>query len=312
MHKVVSDKMASLATGLTITVDFLDHVLARLKDVKAEFVTLDEMRARLDREPPAKEGRPFIALTFDDGFRDNLTLALPVLRRYRIPATVYVPSGAPDRNMDPWPWRLDKALRSLSRVSFEIPGLPRHLSTRSMDEKRAAFRLLTQYIHQNIPTRRHLPEMLMSKAMASDECLIAEQFLSWDELRKLDADPLITIGGHTMTHASLCDLREDDAMGEIERGRQRLAAELDTTVAHFAYPYSSCGPREFRLAARAGFATAVTGFDGNIFLEHRRHMMSLPRRGLGGSNEAIRWPLLDFSGTPTALGSRWRNPIVTL
>jgi peptidoglycan/xylan/chitin deacetylase (PgdA/CDA1 family) len=314
LHKVVCEKTDALATWLTITANFLDLVLAHFRP-KADFVTLDEVRERLARDKPTRVKRPFIALTFDDGFRDNLTLALPILRRHGVPATVYVPSGAPDRSLDPWPWRLDRALRELSELSLELPGLSSRRSIRTFAEKQAAFTVLTRYVHGNIPANRHLPEMLLPKARVSDEALISEQFVSWDELRKLAADPLITIGGHTVTHASLSELDDGRAMAEIDDARQRLATQLDVAVCHFAYPYgesSNCGPREFALVARAGFVTGVTLRIGNIFPQHRDHLMCLPRRSLCRSEEEISWPVLDISGAPTALGSRWRNPVVTV
>lgn len=314
MHKIVRDKTDSLATLLTTTVNFLDRALAHLGS-RADFVTMDEVQERLMHEKPRKVRRPFIALTFDDGFRDNLTLALPILRRHGAPATVYVPSGAPDRSLDPWPWRLEKAIRELSEVSLELPGLPRRLSIQTFNEKLAAFDLLTKYIHSNISANRDLPEMLLSKTRASDESLIAGQFVNWEELRELAYDPLITIGGHTVTHPSLRDLEEDRAMAEMNDGRQRLAAQLDIAVSHFAYPYgesSNCGPREFALAAQVGFVTAVTQRAGNIFHQHRDHLMCLPRRSLGGTNEQISTAVLGVSGVPTARGSRWRNSIVTV
>lgn len=314
IHKVVREKRDSLASWLTITVDFLDRVLSHLRP-KADFVRLDEVRERLARDGTVKPTRPFIALTFDDGFRDNLTLGLPILQRHGVPATVYVPSGAPDRNLDPWPWRLERAIREISEVSLDLPGLPRRLSVQTFGQKQAAFGLLTEHIHRNIPANRNLPELLLPKARVSDESLIVEQFASWDELRELASDRLITVGGHTVTHASLRDLDENQAMAEIGNGKQRLEAQLDVAVSHFAYPYgasSNCGPREFALVARAGFLTGVTAKDGNIFYGHRGHLMCLPRRGLCRSKEEIAAPILDMSGAPTALSSRWRNPLVTV
>jgi peptidoglycan/xylan/chitin deacetylase (PgdA/CDA1 family) len=314
MHKVVNDKTDVLATDLTITEEFLNRIILKFKQ-KVDFVSLDEVHRRLTCDRREKAERPFIALTFDDGFRDNLTLALPILRRHGVPAAVYVPSGAPDRRVDAWPWRLDKAIRQLTEISLDLPGLPRRFSVRTWPEKRVAFLALTAYIHKNIPANRQLAETLLPQTQITDEALIAENFVSWDELRELASDPLITIGGHSVTHASLRDLGEDEAMSEIRQGRERLREQLGATVVHFAYPYgdrSNCGPREFDLAARAGFVTAVTTFGGNIFDAHRNHLMCLPRIGLGGSAEKISSAVLDFSGAPTLLSSRWRDPVVTV
>jgi peptidoglycan/xylan/chitin deacetylase (PgdA/CDA1 family) len=314
MHKVVNDEGETLASQLTITRDFFSRFISRFKQ-SVDFVSLDEVYRRLTRATRSKSERPFIALTFDDGFRDNLALALPILRRHGVPATIYVPSGAPDRSLDPWPWRLDMAIRQLTELSLDLPELPRHFSVRTWPEKRAAFRALTEYVHRDIPANRRLAETLLPKTQISDEAVIAGQFAGWDELRELASDPLITIGGHSVTHASLQDLAEDEAMTEITQGRERLRDQLGVAVSHFAYPYgdrSNCGPREFNLAAQAGFDTAVTAFSGNIFDAHQDHMMCLPRILLGGSNEKISSAVLDFSGAPTLLSSRWRNPVTTV
>ncbi len=77
--------------------------------------------------------------------------------------------------LDPWPWRLEKAIRELCEISLNRPGLPRRLSIRTWAEKRAAFRLFTLYVHRNIPANRDVPEMLLSRARVSDESLLAER-----------------------------------------------------------------------------------------------------------------------------------------
>jgi peptidoglycan/xylan/chitin deacetylase (PgdA/CDA1 family) len=313
IHKVVRAKTDSLATNLTITCSFLDHLLGHLRTI-ADFLTLDEVHQRLTYDKPQKTKRPFVALTFDDGFRDNLKLALPVLQRHAVPATMYVPTGAPDRTLDPWPWRLEKAIRESNQLSLDLPDLPRRISTANWSEKLTAFDILTRYIHKRIPANRYVSEMLLPKTRVSDEALLAEEFVDWDELRELASDRLITIGGHTVTHASLSDLDAEHAFTEINEGRKRLMAQLDVAVSHFAYPYGEntyCGPRDFDLVAAAGFLTGATNIEGNIFHQHREHLMCLPRIGLGRGREEISSAILHLSGAPRALGSRLLNPVVT-
>lgn len=303
LHKMVLAKTDSLAIGITTTAGFLDRVLAELGR-RADFISMDQVHDRLVRAHAGRSERPFVALTFDDGFRDNFTLALPVLRKHGVPATIYVPSGGPDRILDVWPWRLEKAISERIELALEGDGLPRRLSVRTWAEKAAAFHFLTRFIHQNIPVNRHVAEMLLPKARVSDEAIITEHFVSWDDLRTLAAEPLITIGGHTVTHASLRDLEEEHALTEICAGRNRLEAQLGLAVRHFAYPYgdhSNCGPREFALAARAGFRTAVTNIDSNLHDRDREHVMSLPRIGLSMPKEQLSSAVLRFAGVPAAL-----------
>ena len=108
MHRVVAHKSESAAVNLTVTAAFLDQSLTYLQAQGVEFISLSNLCDRLSDQRTSK--RHAIALTFDDGYRDNLTIALPILRKHGIPATIFVPSGAPDRAMDTWFLRLEKAV----------------------------------------------------------------------------------------------------------------------------------------------------------------------------------------------------------
>ena len=311
MHRVVTSKEESPARHLTISAKFLDDTIQRLRATGVEFVSLDEVKRRLANR---QRGRPFVALTFDDGYRDNLDLALPILRRYAVPATIYVPSGAPDRTLDAWWLRLEEGLRQKTRLSIEIDGRMQCISVNNVDEKAIAYSRLTALIHQDIARNREIVEGILPKSELSDEALLSSYFLGWDQLRKLTADPLVTLGTHTVKHSVLSDLDDGRALAEMVEGRKRLSDELGVSADHFAYPFGSdaeCGSREFELAARAGFSTAVTTRRGNVFPRHVASPMALPRYPLGGRQETASDPVLSMSGAPVVLGSRWKDPVVT-
>jgi peptidoglycan/xylan/chitin deacetylase (PgdA/CDA1 family) len=110
--------------------------------------------------------------------------------------------------------------------------------------------------------------------------------MSWDEIREMAQDPLVTIGAHTKDHYAIAKLSEEEVMDQMVGSADRIEHELGTRPAHFAYPYGdpgSAGPRDFVLAERAGFKTAVTTRKGMLFDGHRSHLTALPRvpeRGL--------------------------------
>jgi len=313
LHRVTSGKDESLARQLTVTADFLDQVIRHFIGEGKRFASIGEVESTL--LDPERTSGPFIALTFDDGYRDNLTNALPILRKHGISATIYVPSGVPDRSFDPWWLRLEEAVLARAELKLDWPGLPLRIPTATFAEKAAAYALLTHYVHCDITKNRAIAALLLPKTDVSDESLVEDHFLGWSELRELACDPLVTIGAHTVSHPALSSLEEAQALDEMTRGRDRLVSELDIAVEHFAYPYGTsadCGAREISLARRAGFGTAVTLRSGNIFPRHRDHLTCLPRLSLGGARERIQDPVLDVSGAPLALGSRWRDPVVTL
>ena len=87
-------------SGLEITPDFLDSLLGRLRAQNFDIVDLDTAIARLGDARP--DGRPFVALTFDDGYRDTADVALPILEKHAAPFAVYVTTGFADRSARMW------------------------------------------------------------------------------------------------------------------------------------------------------------------------------------------------------------------
>jgi peptidoglycan/xylan/chitin deacetylase (PgdA/CDA1 family) len=288
MHRVVKEKSDSPARGLTITAAFLDQALGFLRDAGAEFISLSSLGQRLASGGPF--AKPVVCLTFDDGYRDNLTLALPILRKHNAPATIFTPSGAPDRTMDVWFLRLEKAVMSSDELRPDLPGVPPVLASSTPSQKADAYRLLSQYVHQDIMRNKDQIQSLLPPERISDEALAAEQFLTWRELRELADDPLVTIGGHTVSHPVLRDLDERAALHEMVAGRSRLAAELDRPIDVFSYPYGGrqeIGRRELRLAREAGFDLAVTTYYEQVRPRHGAHAFEIPRMTLGGLREDI-------------------------
>ena len=92
--------------------------------------------------------------------------------------------------------------------------------------------------------------------------------MGWDELATLAADPLVTIGAHTVNHPILTKLDDKAVRAELGSSRDVIEAALGVRPAHLAYPVgdrTAAGPREFRIAAELGFKTAVTTRPGVVF-----------------------------------------------
>ena len=96
--------------------------------------------------------------------------------------------------------------------------------------------------------------------------------MDWPEIAALAADPLVTIGAHTVNHPMLAKLPEKAVRAEMDLSRSVIEAALGTRPAHLSYPYGdpdSAGPREFTIAAELGFKTAVTTRPGVLFRRAR-------------------------------------------
>jgi peptidoglycan/xylan/chitin deacetylase (PgdA/CDA1 family) len=130
--------------------------------------------------------------------------------------------------------------------------------------------------------------------------------MGWPELAELAADPLVTIGAHTVNHPMLAKLPEKAVRSEMDLSRSIIEAGLGIRPAHLSYPVgdrTSAGPREFEIAAELGFKTAVTTRPGVLFAEHSNHLTALPRISLNGEYQRLRYVRVLLSGSATAMWS---------
>ena len=292
---------------LEITPEHLDRTLTLVREGGFDLVGMDDVPARL-----AGEGeRPFVALTFDDGYRDNAEHAQPVLRRHGAPWTMFVTSDYASGGGHLWWLELEEAVRRADRLVLPGGEGIRQWPARTAAEKRDAFAGAYAILRAG-------PEERLRAAVAGwcaefgidGAAMVRDLCLGWDEIADLARDPAVTIGAHTISHPMLAKHDEGTAWLEIEGGRLAIAERLGTAPRHLAYPVgdpTSAGPREFRLAREAGFATAVTTRPGHLFAEHGSELAALPRvsvNGLHQNADAVRALL---SGVPFLLWNRGRR-----
>jgi peptidoglycan/xylan/chitin deacetylase (PgdA/CDA1 family) len=267
---------------LEITPDFLDAVLTRVRALGFDIVSLDEALIRLG-DPQAK---PFVAVTFDDGYKDFTIDALPVLERHEAPFTLYVTTGFADRSARLWWVELEKAIGLLPWIDIEAGAQRFTAKTQTTEQKSAAFDTLYGLLRQ-MPEEDMLASIAQLTALArvDPRKLVEDLCLDWNGIAAVAQHPLATIGVHTLTHPMLAKLDVALVRHEIGESRRVIEEKLGRAAAHFAYPVgdpTSAGPREFALAGELGFTSAVTTRPGMIFREHDRHRTALPRLSING------------------------------
>lgn len=293
---------------LEITPDFLDRTLTSIHAEGYDLVSLDEALARLS-DP--RKGRFFVALTFDDGYRDNVEHAWPVLAKHGAPWTLFVTTGFADRTARLWWLELEEAIRVLPAISLSLPDGPFTARTARDSDKRRAFEALYWRL-------REQPEAILLSAISDlaaqagidPAALVERECLPWETLRALAGAPGVTIGAHTLSHPMLAKHDKAFARREIAESKARLEAELGVPIRHFAYPVgdpTSAGPRDFALAGEAGFASAVTTRPGHLFVEHATHPHALPRVSLNGLHQSEAAVRALLSGLPFWLWNRGRK-----
>jgi peptidoglycan/xylan/chitin deacetylase (PgdA/CDA1 family) len=298
---------------LEVTPAFFERVIRRLRRSRADLVSLDEMHRRMvtrDFE------RRFVCITFDDGYRDTLEFAYPVLKKYEVPFAVYVATGFTDRVGEMWWLALEAVIAKNHLIGLRLDGEDRWFNCRTVEEKSATFDHLYWWLRrrQTEAELRQVVRELAARYHVDVARYCADLCMTWEEIAGLAADPLVTIGAHTVNHPILAKLPEAAVRSELENSRGVIEAALGKRPQHFAYPVgdrTSAGPREFNVAAALGYKTAVTTRPGAIFRGHTEHLLALPRISLNGEFQRPRYARVLVSGAATSLWNGFRPVNVT-
>ena len=294
---------------LEVSPQFLDDVLTGLRRTNVDIVTLDEMHRRMTE---CDFRRRFVCLTFDDGYRDNLHHALPILRKHGAPFTLYLPTSFPDRAGELWWLTLEAVIAKQSRIALTMDGEDRRYECGSTEAKYELYEHIYWWLRslENEEDLRRVVRDLASRYAVDDAAFCNELCMRWDELATLATDPLVTIGAHTVNHVMLAKVSEELARTEMDMSRTAIESALGFRPTHFSYPVgdrTSASVREFRIANELGFKTAVTTRPGVLFGTHRDCLMSLPRISLNGEHQQLRYVRVLLSGAATAMWNGFRR-----
>lgn len=225
-----------------------------------------------------------IVVTFDDGYADNYTTALPLLKKWGIPATIFVTSQNIGRQKEFW-WD------ELERILMHTPQLPATLSlpikgapflfnlhqdsslTEELREKHKGWiaaenspslrtQLYTQLWEQLSPLpnaeQQQLLEVLRSWAGIAETPRPAYCCMSGEQLKEMAATEGMTLGGHTITHPALNYYSQEQQQLEIQGGQQFLEQFTDYPVTLFAYPSGKYNRSSVEALKQSGFNAAFT------------------------------------------------------
>jgi peptidoglycan/xylan/chitin deacetylase (PgdA/CDA1 family) len=213
--------------------------------------------------------RPRVVVTLDDGYRDNLTNALPIAQSKGVPITVFVTSGILGNHKGLWWDRLGTLLRSRPPHVKEI-DLP-------AADGNVRLPLGSSGIRADLDSvRRHLLPLRVTEIERALD-VISEQWqvgsapppdagtLTPEDLRQLAESDIVTIGAHTADHVRLRDRSAREQQDTISGSKQELEQSIGRAVSHFAYPFGGrddFDDRSVEAVRSAGFDTACTTLPG--------------------------------------------------
>jgi len=202
-----------------------------------------------------------VVVTFDDGYTDNYEVALPILKRFGIPATFYVTVDCVERRTLPWPSRLRFCFRTTRKKMWVGPAGTSWSLASPHERERAYLASCDEFCKLSgavLEEKVNQTEADLD-ARVSDES--SNLMMDWEQVKALASSGHI-VGSHTMTHPNLAFLPLEDVRRELNDSKRQMESRIGAPVHHISYPcpalYPNWTQQTIDESDRAGYKTAVT------------------------------------------------------
>lgn len=235
-----------------------------------------------------------VVVTFDDGFRNNLRYAYPILRRFGVPATIFVTTGHIGRGAELlWTERVGRLIRGAAvpqHVTVSAGAAPLTVSFGTAGERDDASRLIVTRLksmrsHERDRVVAELERTLGGSNRESGDAgwpnADRYTFLTWSEVQKL-AQGGMTIGSHTVAHPIMSSLDDERRVCEVTDSKREIERQLGMPCTLFSYPNGTAddfGDRDKAAVQDAGYVAAVTQIAG--VNDERTDLFRLKRLNIG-------------------------------
>ena len=186
-----------------------------------------------------EKGRPLpkraVLITFDDAYADFVEIAWPILKQFRFPATMFVPTAYANQPERAFWWdRLYQAFAAATRTDINVAPFGRRLALLPPDQKRRTLRALQDHV-TTIP---HCKAQRLVDSVCSELGVSRAQggsVLTWNQLRELAREGL-TLGSHTRTHPIMTQATVEQIRQEVQSSQEDLQREIGACLPIFCYP----------------------------------------------------------------------------
>lgn len=207
-----------------------------------------------------------VAVTFDDGFADNATVAAPIMERHGVRGAFYVTTGTIHPSPPPWFIRVRRAFLHTRSKTYRSPVDGRQLYLQTPQQNREAFieacqQCAVQELEQQLAWLGQLEEMLGLEPYQHPLMMSEEQ------IRRLDSAGHI-VGSHSVSHCNMAHITESSLRREFSESKQDLERVLGKNIHHFSYPSPILQPHyhgaTVNMSREVGYRTGVTCSHGLV------------------------------------------------
>jgi len=215
-----------------------------------------------------------VSLTFDDGYRDNYELVFPILRRFGIPATIFLTTGFLDGRDVLWNDKVCFALKHTKRTALSLDGqAPRRYGLETKEERlRAADEILWHLRHIPHAQKLEIIEHLLCELEIGDFASLQNSMLTWEQVHSMHRQGIM-FGSHTVNHPNLTRIPLAEARDEVLISKMNIEEHLGCAIDLFAFPAGTTqdySPELKNLLRDVGYKAAVTTVFGTNTAETDR------------------------------------------
>ena len=256
-HRVLTEEQRNQypLAHLAVSEEELDWICS---EVKKHFHCQTMTETHDDWLQGKSEGKPLIALTFDDGQYDNYAIAHSVLKKNNLPATFYIPVTHIDNQRNIWhdiaSFCIKNCLENESKRARLQDLLNRNVG--DVDLTTSTIKFIVNQLKQLTPENRI---QVVQELESISDCGLPDwsRMMSWNEIREL-SEYGHEIGSHSMTHALMTQLGTDDLKYEILTSSNQLKERLDIEVNSFCYPNGNYNESSIQIVKESGYSNAVS------------------------------------------------------
>ncbi len=239
------------------------------------FATMSEYLKAIESKKLPKK---MAVLTFDDGFKNVVANAYPLLKKYKAKGCFYLVSSLVNSENFLWTDLVETVIREKpgDRFSFEFQGSVEEYGILTKKDRDAAMMIIKGKL-KSLSNEDRVSHMRQFERVFSGHAPDEFSFANWQDIRSLDPS-ILEIGSHTRTHP-LCEnlTRDDEFRYELDGSKQDLERELGRPVVHFNYPAGSYNTRVAQEVRSSGYQSAVTTNLG--FSSARENLYEISRIG---------------------------------
>jgi len=239
-HGVIEDINTGIRnyTRKHLPAEEFEILIKRLK-VKGNPISMDDV---IWHNENGKKLPPYsYAITFDDGFENNYSVAAPILEKYSTSATFYVSTNLVDKNLMTWIDQIEYCFENMNSASVQLPW---HENYFQLNSEKSKINCLED-IRTQVKKDPYLYEPEKVVTMIFDQCSVnmvssndhpLDQKINWDQVGELQLHELFTVGGHSHNHVSLGLLDRSAMKNEIETSINLLKNKAGICSPHYSYP----------------------------------------------------------------------------